>query len=167
MSSPTIFLIALAVLWQVRQIRKVTIRARISLVEKVSLALSIGLILIVTFIGAKTPEHYGIALALAVLVFVSMLKIGMTPDEVNTMGRLFLGQKLSSVKSAIFIKKSNGREFELQTVDRTRTVVLTYGNEKYDKAMANLRKHLGEEDIRIITEEEYYRKRNGRKRLRP
>lgn len=164
MTSPTIILIGLAIAFQILKLKKVTVRARVSLVEKVSLALSIGLILVVTFISAKTPEHYGIAFALAVLVFVSMLKIGMTPQDVNTMGRLFMAQPLKSLQSALVIKKKNGREFELQTADKTRTVVLTYENEKYDKAIGNLLTYLSEDDIQITTEEEYYRKRNRNNR---
>ncbi len=162
MPGPTLIIIALLVVYQILKIRKVTIRANISLVEKISLALSVGLILVVTFISAKTPEHYLIAAGLAILVFSSMLKIGMSDTEVNTMGRLFLGHPLKSVQSAVFIRKSNGQEFELQTAGKTRTSVLTYDNEKYDKAKAHLLKFLSEKDLTVVSEEEYYKKR-GRK----
>lgn len=164
MTSPTIIIIVLAIFYQVMKLRKVTIRANISMVEKVSFSLSIALILAVTLLKGKTPEHYGIALALVVLVFASMLKIGMTKDEVYTMGRLVMAQSLKSLQSALIIKKTNGREFELQTVGKTKTVVLTYANEKYEKAWANLLTYLSEDDIQITTEEEYYKKRSHKTR---
>lgn len=154
----TMLIIALLAVVQLWQRRKLVVKAKVTVVEKVAFGISLLIIVVVTLLGARHWAHYGIAAAVALLVLTALMKAGLTEKGINSMGRLLLPQSLSALKSATVILNSNGEEFELQTMSKGRSIMLTYDMAHLQKVMAIIKRELPGDKIRILSEEEYYRK---------
>lgn len=131
---------------------KVLIKAKSTMVEKTSLGVSAVMIAVVTVFGSSRPIHYLVGALLAVLVYASYSKTGITTTGLNAMNRILMPMPWSGLRFAKLVKQVNGQEFVLHTVGRMWTNVMTFDMKDFDQTLAILKKHLNNDQYEISNE---------------
>lgn len=147
----SVFILGMIVLQLYRR-TQVLIKAKTTVVEKTSLGISAVMITVVTVFGSSRPIHYLVGALLAVLVFTSFAKTGITATGLNSMNRILMPMPWTGLRFAKLVKKTNGEEFVLHTVGRMWTNVMTFDMKDFNQTKAMLQKYLAKDQFEVADE---------------
>ena len=132
---------------------KVIIKAKNTVIEKTSLGISVGLVLVVTVFGASQPFHYVVAALLALLVYTSFLKTGITESGLSSMNRILTTLPWRSIRFAKLVKRVNGEEFVLHSIGKLWANAMAFPMKDFDQTVTLLQKNLGKDRFEVTDEE--------------
>lgn len=148
LSIAIIGMIGLQLFWR----SKLLVRAKITMVEKTSIAISLGMVIIVTLVGSSEPFHYVIGALLGLLLIASLAKAGISPVGLHSMSRIFFSLPWPQIRLARIVRRTNGQDFQLHSVGRVWTNVMNFDMKDYDRTLEILNRKLSKDKIEITTE---------------
>ena len=131
---------------------KLLIKAKTTVVEKTSLGISAVMILVVTIFGSSKPIHYLVGALLALLVYASFAKTGITATGLNAMNRIIMPMPWRGLRFAKLVKQTNGNEFVLHSAGRMWTNVMTFDMKDFNQTKTILQKYLTKDQFEITEE---------------
>lgn len=134
--------ILLMIAFQLYRRSKLIVKGKFTVIEKSSLTISLVMVVIVTLVGSSQPMHYVIGGLLALLLISSMLKIGVSDEGIYSMSRVFMMLPWKKVHFIKLVKRNNEKDFELHSVGRTWTNVMTLDMKDFNKTMDLIHKNL-------------------------
>lgn len=144
--------IGLMIALQIYRRMNLTVKAKNTVVEKTSLLISLVMVAAVTLFGSSEPIHYVIGALLAGLMYATFAKTGISRDGLASMNRIFLALPWRALRFAKIVKRKNGQEFELHSVGKFWTNVMTFDMKDYEKTMELIRKNLKQDQFEITDE---------------
>ena len=144
--------IAAMILLQLVWRSKLIVKAKNTAIEKTSLTLSLGMVIVVTLVGSSDPFHYLIGTLLGILLVASLAKTGISPRGFHSMSRIFFSLPWQQVRLIKVVKMTNGTDFEIHSVGRIWTNVMTFEMSDYDRTMGILKQKLSADKIEITIE---------------
>lgn len=144
--------IVLMIFLQLKRRSQLIIKARNTVVEKTSLSISFIMIAVVTLFGSSAPIHYLIGLLLAGLVYASFAKTGISRGGLHAMSRIFLSLPWRALRFAKIVRKNGEQEFELHSVGRVWTNVMTFDMKDFDRTVKLLKGVLKPDQLEIARE---------------
>lgn len=144
--------ILLMITLQLYRRSKLVVKAKITMVEKTSLIISLIMVAVVTIFGSSAPMHYVIGGLLALLLIASLSKIGISPGGLHSMSRIFQSLPWKSLRFAKIVKRKSGQEFELHSVGKIWTNVMTFDMKDYDRTMDLLKKNVKTDKYEVTME---------------
>lgn len=144
--------ILLMITLQLYRRTKLYIKAKNTVVEKTSLGISLVMVAVVTLFGSSEPMHYVIGALLALLIIASMAKTGISPGGLHAMNRIFIALPWSRLRFAKIVKRKNGEEFQLHSVGRVWTNVMTFDMKDFDRTLDLLKKRLSSDQYEVTME---------------
>lgn len=142
-----VFIVMIA--YYFKDIKDLIIPTRKTTLDIVSLVISITVILMITYLYAKTWSHYILVTLIVIFFIFSFIRTGITSKGILFIGGLTAQGKWSKIHSvqvslkkdvivSIILNKSNSRE-----------IIHCYKKENYNKIIALLLKNLSNEKINI------------------
>lgn len=126
--------------------------AKKTVVEKTSLAISMVVVLILTFVGSTNIWHYLVGITMALVVLTGFFKVGMTKTNIYSMSRILSSLNLKDLRFMKLVKLNNGEDFEIRSVGKYWTHMFTLPLEKLPEMEAFLREKLAPDQWEVTDE---------------
>ena len=144
--------IGLMIAFQLYRRSKLLVKGKFTVIEKSSLGISLAMVIVVTLVGSSEPMHYVIGGLLGLLLISSMFKIGVSNEGIYSMSRVFMMLPWRKVHFIKLVKRNNNKDFELHSVGRTWTNVMTLDMKDFEKTMGIIHQKLKPDKYEVAQE---------------